>query len=123
MKTNIYVPWSLRNAGSCIRSALKRGVESLSHREFVEAWCSVAYLFPGLHPDGYDSEDSGWPRVLKSFAEEAWRRADFERLSDDELYCCDAQWAGLYDRMTSHLPEETERRVELARLSAQHAAG
>ena len=75
-----------------------------------------------LHPDGFEDDESGWPRVLKTFAEEAWRRADFGRLSDDELYCSDAQWAGLYDRMSSHTPDETERRAELARLSARHTA-
>ena len=95
----------------------------MAHEHFVRAWSAVAYLFPGLHPDGFEDDESGWPRVLKAFAEEAWRRADIGRLSDDELYCSDAQWAGLYDRMSSHLPGETERRVELARLSAIHAAG
>src|SRR2546430_2032329 len=29
------------------------------------AWCAVAYAFHGLHPDGYEDADSGWPRVLK----------------------------------------------------------
>jgi len=38
--------------------------------------------------------------------------------SDDELYPSDAQWAGLCDRMTSHTPEELQRRQELAALSA-----
>ena len=37
-------------------------------------------------------------------------------LADEELYACDAQWSGLYDRMMSHTPEETERRRELAAL-------
>ena len=36
----------------------------------------MAYLHPGLHPDGYESADSGWPRGLRRFAAEAWRRAD-----------------------------------------------
>ena len=52
--------------------------------------------------------------ALKRFAAEAWRRADAGELADDELYACDAQWPGLFDRMLVHLPEETERRVELA---------
>jgi len=25
----------------------------------VRAWSSVAYLFPGLHPDGFAAADSG----------------------------------------------------------------
>jgi hypothetical protein len=35
-------------------------------------------------------------------------------LSDAELYPCDAQWCGLYDRMGLHLPDEIERRLALA---------
>lgn len=83
-------------------------------KDFVSAWYSVAYIFPGLHPDGYEDADSGWPRVLKRFAEEAWRRAGVGELTDEELYPSDAQWAGIYDRMRMHYPEETERRIELA---------
>jgi len=77
------------------------------------AWCAVAQLFPGLHPDGFEDADSGWPRVLFRFAAEAWRRADAGELQDAELYACDAQWCGLYDRMDRHTPEETERRERL----------
>ncbi|MCW5553340.1 MAG: hypothetical protein KIS67_14415 [Verrucomicrobiae bacterium] len=52
--------------------------------------------------------------MLKRFAAEAWRRADAGELADEELYCSDAQWSGLYDRMHTHEPEETERRLALA---------
>ena len=41
---------------------------------------------PGLHPDGYDEPDSGWPRALKKFAAEAWARSESGELADDELY-------------------------------------
>jgi hypothetical protein len=34
-------------------------------------------------------------------------------LAAEELYACDAQWSGLFDRMLVHVPEETERRLEL----------
>lgn len=67
-----------------------------------------------LHPDGCEDTDSGWPRALKLFAAEAWRRADIGELADEELYCSDAQWSGLYDRMHAHEPDETERRLALA---------
>jgi hypothetical protein len=43
-------------------------VEQLPKRTFINAWCSVAYLFPGLHPDGFDDPDSGWPPGLRRFA-------------------------------------------------------
>ena len=71
-------------------------------------------MFPGLHPDGYEGTDSGWPRVLCRFAAEAWRRAGAGELANEELYACDAQWSGLYDRMFPHTAEEIERRLELA---------
>jgi hypothetical protein len=114
MKNRIYVPNTMREAGRQLRNYFASPVDGLSKIDFLRAWCSLAYLFPGLHPDGFDDEVSGWPRVLKRVAAEAWRRADAGELADDELYPCDSQWAGLYDRMTLHLPEETERRLTLA---------
>jgi hypothetical protein len=114
MKSNIYVPNSMREAGREIRLALPVETRRLSKRSFLRAWCSLAYLFPGLHPDGFNEPDSGWPPVLKRFAVEAWRRADAGKLGDGELYACDAQWAGLFDRMFIHTREETGRRLGLA---------
>ena len=43
-------------------------------------------------------ELSGWPLVLESLADEAWRRSEAGLLADDELYCCDAQRAGMIHR-------------------------
>jgi len=68
----------------------------------------------GLHSDGYEDAESGWPPILKRFAAEAWRRADANELADGKLYCSDAQWSGLYDRMFPHTAEEIERRFALA---------
>jgi hypothetical protein len=114
MGTISQVPNSLRNAGREVRLALSRPLENLSHEQFVRAWSAVVYLFPGLHPDGYEDNGSGWPRALKRFAAEAWRRADAGELADEELYPSDAAWSGLYDRMHTHEPDETERRLALA---------
>jgi hypothetical protein len=35
-------------------------------------------------------------------------------LTDQELYCSDSQWSGLYDRMHTHTADEMERRLALA---------
>ena len=78
------------------------------------ALSGVAYLFPGLHPDGFEAADSGWPRILKPFAAEAWRRARAGEITEDELYPSDAQWCGLYDRIFPHTAEEMARRLALA---------
>jgi len=59
--------------------------------------------------------------VLRRFAAEAWRRADAGELADEELYACDAQWSGLYDRMFPHTAQEIERRLELAAVFGESA--
>lgn len=93
-------------------------LENLSNEDFLRAWSSVTYLFPGLHPDGFNDEGSGWPRVLKRFAAEAWQRADKGEITDEELYPSDAQWSGIYDRMGFHEGDEINRRFKLVVESA-----
>ena len=115
MSLQIFIPTSLQEAAQHLRAGWQSPADQLSKNDFVRAWSAVAYFFPGLHPDGFDDPESGWPVALKRFAAEAWRRAEAGELDDAELYPSDAQWAGLYDRMTTHLPEETKRRRELAK--------
>jgi hypothetical protein len=62
-------------------------------RDFLKAYCSLAYLYPGFHPDGIDDWDG--PEEILSIAREAWRRADRGELSDNELYPYQATKAGL----------------------------
>jgi hypothetical protein len=38
-------------------------------------------------------------------------------MDDNELYPSDAQWAGLYDQMTTHTQEEREFRQRIAAAS------
>jgi len=118
MNAQLYIPSSQREAAQCLHAGYQNPPTEISREDFIRVWSSVAYLFPGLHPDGFADKDSGWPRPLKSFAAEAWRRAESGELADGELYPSDAQWAGIYDRMSSPTPEETARRAELARASA-----
>ena len=88
---------------------------------FLRGWFALFYLFPGLHPDnaldhgdltsvnlpseltlpGFRSlsagcfERSGWPVALELLGWEAWRRYKVGELKDDELYCSEAQMAGM----------------------------
>lgn len=117
MSTQIFIPATLRDAAQHLRAGWQLPPAQLSKNDFARAWSAVAYLFPGLHPDGFDDPESGWPTALKRFAAEAWRRAEAGELADEELYPSDAQWAGIYDRMTVHSPGETARRTELVRAS------
>ena len=123
MKMNIFVPSSLHEAGKELRFAFGSQIDQLSNCDFVRAWCSIAYTFPGLHPDGFEDPESGWPRALKRFAFEAWRRAEAGEMSEDELYPCDAQWSGLFDRMHTHFDDETLRRSEIAAIHSSRVDG
>ena len=105
-----YVPDSARAAGRAVRFALAGSLQGLSKADFLAAWFALAYLFPGLHPDGFEEADSGWPRVLRRFPAEAWRRAEAGELEDEELYPCDAQWSGLCDRMANSSEQAAARR-------------
>jgi hypothetical protein len=121
MKTFHFIPDSARIAATQLRFALAQPLENLPKTDFVRAWASIAYLFSGLHPDGFEEADSGWPRVLRRFAAEAWRRAEAGELDDAELYPSDAQWSGLCDQIKNPTPDESRRRRELAALSLECA--
>ena len=90
MKSYIYIPPSCRAAERHLSFAFKRGLGALTKREFICGWCSLSFLYPGLHPDGFASRGSGWPKHFKSFAAEAWRRFESGELTDNELYCYQA---------------------------------
>src|SRR5688500_15833219 len=87
MKTAVYIPPSTRSAEKHLAFALKNRFRALTKQEFVRGWCSLFFLFPGLHPDGFASRASGWPRRLRPYAAEAWRRFESGELSDSEFYC------------------------------------
>lgn len=98
-----------------------RNLSALSRTRFLTAWRAILYLCPGLHPDSvvldtlhiakrravvdaktaaldprlaeYDPE-SGWPIALIPVVEEAWRRYEEGRLTDDEFYNYRASCAG-----------------------------
>jgi hypothetical protein len=97
-----------------METALAKKTGDIFTKANLRAWSSVAYLFPGSHPDGFEAADSGWPRGLKRFAAEAWRRVEAGEITGEELYPGDSQWCGLYDRMFPHPAEEMERRLALA---------
>jgi hypothetical protein len=89
----IYIPPSCRAAEKHLSFAFKKGLRTLTKKEFVRGWCSLAFLYPGLHPDGFGSRGSGWPKHFKPLAAEAWRRFEIGELTDNELYCYQASKA------------------------------
>ncbi|MEI7898729.1 MAG: DNA cytosine methyltransferase [bacterium] len=100
----------------------QRALRLVNTVQFKKCWCSIAFLYGGLHPDSalehgdvvsndapdYTSvssieprllnpyyEQSGWPVILEPVAKEAWRRYEKGELQDDEFYCVAAQRAGM----------------------------
>lgn len=115
MKSCYSVPSSITEAEAQFAVGSAASLSDLPTDDFLARWCALAYLEPGVHPDGFESDDSGWPELLKPYAAEAWRRHSLEELSDSEIYCSHATWAGLCDRMNSHDEEENELRERIAR--------
>ncbi len=98
-----------------------RGLRQVSNFKLKRGWAAILFLYSGLHPDGScergcisnDVEDyplvssveprllkpyyklSGWPVVLVPVAEEVWRRFDGKEYCEHEIYCSDAQVAGM----------------------------
>ena len=114
MKRTYLIPSSVAEAEAQLAVGGTAALNKLPKEDFVARWCAIAYLEPGLHPDGFDCPDSGWPGSLRAYAAEAWRRSDLGELRDEEMYCSDAAWAGLYDRMHTHTADEIERRLRIA---------
>lgn len=107
------IPSSRIQARRLLRTSLSAVPEVLTTEEFTITWSAIAYMYPGLHPDGLFDEECGWPPALRPFAEEAWRRFDAGAISTEELYPSEAQWAGVYDRMLVHTADESSRREAL----------
>lgn len=88
--SDIFVPDSLLTAEDEMRVALEGSLDRLPKTDFLRAWCSTVYLYPGLHPNGFFEPDNDWPDRLKSIVAEAWRRFESGELTSNELYCYQA---------------------------------
>ena len=84
MSDIIYIPPSLQAAEKHLKSALAADVGKLSKPDFMKAYCSLAYLYPGFHPEGIDDWDG--PTDIFKLGREALRRAEAGELSDNELF-------------------------------------
>lgn len=89
-------------------------LKTLPKEDFLRGWNALLYLHTGLHPDESANPEGGWPAHLLPLAEEAWRRVDGGELSEEEIYCSGATWAGLCDQIENPTAEEKALRRELA---------
>lgn len=42
----------------------------------IRGYHQIFEQYPGLHPDGFDDKNSGWPEHLKPVCAEMWRRVE-----------------------------------------------
>lgn len=114
---------------------------------FKRAWACVAFLHAGLHPasalehgnrianDARNFEQisrfeprlvnpyyeqSGWPVFLVPLAKEAWRRFKGGIITEDEFYCSEAQWVGVF-HLNPKLAEEHMPEFVKSKLRAMQA--
>lgn len=113
MKEQAFIPRSSAEAEKTLAALLKSKLGEMSTAELIKVWCAAAYLYPGIHPDDYDESSNDWPKDAKAIAGEVWRRYDKHEIDDEDVYQSDAAWAGVYDLMSSHTAQETERRKAL----------
>ena len=99
----------------------RRTLRTLPVDEFLRGWHALLFLFPGLHPDnaldhGNAVEEvtteqiglpgfermldrrhirSGWPVALELIGREALLRHEWNEINNEQLYCVEAQRAGL----------------------------
>lgn len=84
MKGLIYIPTSETAARRHLDRALSGKLAELPKAVFMRAYCALAFLYPGFHPDEF--EDWEGPAEAILMAKEAWRRAGTGELNDNELY-------------------------------------
>lgn len=95
MPSFIYIPPSERTARRHLNQALlAAGPQTLAKRDFMRAYCSLAYLYPRFHPDS-PRRQTGLTRGECRLARDAWRRYRDGELTTNELYPYQATKAGL----------------------------
>jgi hypothetical protein len=51
-------------------------LKTIKDLTLLRGYHQIFEQYPGLHPDGFDDTDSGWPEELKPVCEEMWRRTE-----------------------------------------------
>jgi len=51
-------------------------LDSLKSLTLMKGYHQIFEQYPGLHPDGFDDNESGWPNSLKMICAEMWRRVE-----------------------------------------------
>jgi len=52
----------------------KKKIDGVKDLTLVKGYHQIFEQYPGLHPDGFDDSESGWPEELRPICAEMWRR-------------------------------------------------
>jgi len=65
-----------------------RQLEEIKDRSLIKGYHQIFEQYPGLHPDGFDDQSSGWPEELKPVCAEMWRRVglDTSVINQEHMY-------------------------------------
>jgi hypothetical protein len=63
-------------------------LDSVKDLTLVRGYHQIFEQYPGLHPDGFDDPESGWPEDIKPICSEMWRRAESpaSSIKPDQMY-------------------------------------
>jgi hypothetical protein len=63
-------------------------LKTIKDMTLLRGYHQIYEQYPGLHPDGFDDVDSGWPEELKPICAEMWHRAESPAFSvkPDQMY-------------------------------------
>jgi hypothetical protein len=90
-----WIPVNEADARMRLAALTSTDIGSAGRAIFLRGWHALFWLYPGLHPDGFDVDWEGEFEVHRPLAAEAFRRAEAGELDDDELYPTDAAQARL----------------------------
>ena len=63
----LWLDYVLKNVGQ---------LDLVKNLTLIRGYHQIFEQYPGLHPDGFDDRDSGWPEQLKPVCAEMWRRVE-----------------------------------------------
>ena len=80
----------MHNQNVCFDYVIKNidQLNSVKDITLIRGYHQIFEKYPGLHPDGFDDPESGWPEVLKPVCAEMWRRAEApsSKIKPDQMY-------------------------------------
>jgi len=63
-------------------------LEKIKDLTLIKGYHQIFEQYPGLHPDGFEDVESGWPEELKPVCAEMWRRVSLQDsvVNEEHMY-------------------------------------